>query len=404
MVDKMEQLGLYNINDKKPLAHRVRPTKLEDFIGQKKAIRIIQKMIEKKELVNLLIYGPTGSGKTTLSKIIAKMLDYNFEYLNAINTGVARVKEVSDRAKNNYNLTGKRTILLFDEIHRFNKAQQDSLLQDIEEGSIILIGSTTENPYYSLNRAIISRCVVIHFEKLSDDEILKIVRKVSEKYNIEIDSDIEKYILSICDGDARTALNVLELIDKTDLETVKEGINVRQRYDTEDKYNRISALIKSIRGSDVDSSLYWLASMIDGGEDIEYIARRLVISASEDIGLANVNALNVATSTMLSIEKIGLPEARIILAECVVYLALSPKSNSSYLGINRALEDIRVNGVQNVPLHLTKVGKNKYLYPHDYKNHYVAQKYMEKEEKYYEFSDNKFEKNMKDVWEKIKDK
>lgn len=404
MVDKMEQLGLYNINDKKPLAHRVRPTKLEDFIGQKKAIRIIQKMIEKKELVNLLIYGPTGSGKTTLSKIIAQMLDYNFEYLNAINTGVARVKEVSDRAKNNYNLTGKRTILLFDEIHRFNKAQQDSLLQDIEEGSIILIGSTTENPYYSLNRAIISRCVVIHFEKLSDDEILKIVRKVSEKYNIEIDSDIEKYILSICDGDARTALNVLELIDKTDLETVKEGINVRQRYDTEDKYNRISALIKSIRGSDVDSSLYWLASMIDGGEDIEYIARRLVISASEDIGLANVNALNVATSTMLSIEKIGLPEARIILAECVVYLALSPKSNSSYLGINKALEDIRVNGVQNVPIHLTKVGKNKYLYPHDYKNHYVAQKYMEKEEKYYEFSDNKFEKNMKDVWEKIKDK
>lgn len=404
MVDNMEQLGLYNINNKKPLAHRVRPTRLEDFIGQKKAIRIIQKMIEKKELVNLLIYGPTGSGKTTLSKIIAKMLDYNFEYLNAINTGVAKVKEVSDRAKNNYNLTGKRTILLFDEIHRFNKAQQDSLLQDIEEGSIILIGSTTENPYYSLNRAIISRCVVIHFEKLSDDEILKIVRKVSGKYSIEIDSDIEKYILSICDGDARTALNVLELIDKTDLETVKEGINVRQRYDTEDKYNRISALIKSIRGSDVDASLYWLASMIDGGEDIEYIARRLVISASEDIGLANVNALNVATSTMLSIEKIGLPEARIILAECVVYLALSPKSNSSYLGINRALEDIRVNGVQNVPIHLTKVGKNKYLYPHDYKNHYVAQKYMEKEEKYYEFSDNKFEKNMKDVWEKIKDK
>lgn len=398
----MEQLGIYNFDEKKPLAFMARPTKLKDFVGQKNAINIISKMIEKKELVNLLIYGPSGSGKTTLSKIIAKELDYNFEYLNAINVGVAKVKEVSDRAKKNFSMTGKKTILLFDEIHRFNKAQQDSLLQDIEEGSIILIGSTTENPFFSLNRAIISRCVVIHFNKLANCEILEIVRRASEKYKIEIDESIEKYILSISDGDARTALNVLELINKTDLETVKEGINVRQRYDTEDKYNRISALIKSIRGSDENASIYWLSSMIDAGEDIMYIARRLVISASEDIGLANVNALNVAVSTMLAVEKIGLPEARIILAECVIYLALSPKSNSAYNAINKALEDIRYNGVQDVPLHLTKVGANKYLYPHNYNNHYVAQKYMGKKEKYYEFSDNKFEKNMKEIWKKIK--
>lgn len=404
MVDNMEQLGIYNFNEKKPLAFMARPTKLEEFVGQKNAIKIISKMIEKKELVNILIYGPSGSGKTTLSKIIAKEMDYNFVYLNAINVGVSKVKEVSDRAKQNFSMTGKKTILLFDEIHRFNKAQQDSLLQDIEDGSIILIGSTTENPFYSLNRAIISRCVVIHFNKLSDNEIIEIIRKNAKKYYIEIDESVEKYILSICDGDARTALNVLELIDKTDLETVKLGINVRQRYDTEDKYNRISALIKSIRGSDENASVYWLSSMLDAGEDILYIARRLVISASEDIGLANVNALNVAVSAMMAVEKIGMPEARIILSECVIYLALSPKSNSAYNAVNSAMEDIRLNGVQNVPIHLTKLGANKYVYPHNYPNHYIKQKYMEKEEKYYEFSDNKFEKNMKEVWKKIKNK
>lgn len=403
MVDNMEQLGIYNSSEKKPLAYLSRPTKLSDFVGQKYAIKIIKKMLDKKELVNLLIYGPSGSGKTTISKIIAKQLDYNYEYLNAINTGVSKVKEVSDRAKQNLIMTGKKTILLFDEIHRFNKSQQDSLLQDIEDGSIILIGSTTENPYYSLNKAIISRCVVIHFEKLSDLEISEIIRNVSSRYKIDIDSEVEKYILSICDGDARTAINVLDLINKTDLETVKNGINIKQRYDDEDKYNRISALIKSIRGSDENSAIYWLASMIDAGEDVAYIARRLVISASEDIGLANVNALNVAVSTLNAVEKIGLPEARIILAECVIYLCLSPKSNSAYNAINFALEDIKINGTQKVPIHLTKKGANKYIYPHNFENHYVKQKYMEKYKQFYNFSDNKFEKSMNEIWKKIKE-
>lgn len=403
MVDKMDQLGIFHNEEIKPLAYRARPTKLEDFVGQTFSIRIIQKMIEKKKLVNMLIYGPSGCGKTTLSKIIAKEMNYNFEYLNAIKCGVSSIKEVSKRAKDYMAATGKKTILLFDEIHRFNKAQQDSLLQDIEEGEIILIGATTENPYYTLNKAIISRCIVLKFEKLKDEDIRKILKEVCDKFSINIDEEVTKYILSIADGDARTALNVLELIEQTDLEMVKNGINIQQRYDASDKYDRISALIKSIRGSDENAAVYWLATMLDAGEDIKYIARRLVISASEDVGLANVQALNVAVSTMKAIEEIGMPEARIILAECVIYLALSPKSNSAYKAINKALEHIRENGVQKVPVHLTKLGSNKYIYPHDYTNHYIKQKYMEKYIKFYNSADNKFEKKLKDFWDKIKE-
>lgn len=298
--------------------------------------------------------GTSGTGKTTLSRILAKELGYNIEYLNAINTGVQEVKSVCLRAKEMMNLNNKKTILLFDEIHRFNRSQQDSLLQDIEEGNVILIGTTTENPFYNLNKALVSRCVVLKFDKLSTDEILKIVDNVSKKYDIQVTEEIRRYILSIYDGDARIAINTLELIGKVGFDVVKQGLDIRRRYNDSDKYDRISAMIKSIRGSDENASIYWLASMIDGGEDILYIARRLVILASEDIGLANVKALDVAVSCMRAVEKIGLPEARIILAECVIYLALSPKSNSSYNAINSALENIRENGVQDVPKHLTR--------------------------------------------------
>ncbi len=398
----MEQLGIYENKSKRPLAFESRPIDLDDFYGQEEAMKIIKKMLDKKELVNLIIFGPPGTGKTTISKIIAKKLGYNFEYLNAINSGVANVKETSNRAKAHNQMTGEKTILLFDEIHRFNKAQQDSLLQDLEDGNLILIGSTTENPYYNLNRAIISRCVVLEFKKLSDEDIEKIVLSVAKKNDIEIDKNALKYILSISQGDARYALNILELIAKTDLETVKNGINIKKEYDTGAKYDRISAMIKSIRGSDPDAAVYWLSSLLVGGEDLMYIARRLVISASEDIGLANPTALNLAVSAMNAVEKIGMPEARIILAECAIYLATSPKSNTAYNAVNKAMQIIYDNGVQDIPFHLTKQGASKYLYPHNYNNNYVKQNYMNKYLNLYVYGNNKYESKIKEYWKKIK--
>lgn len=398
----MEQLGIYDFKNDPPLAFKSRPKTLDDFFGQEKTLEIIRKMIEKKELVNMIIYGPSGVGKTTISKLIADKLGYNFEYLNAVKVGTTAIKEVSKRAEEYRRLTGEKTILLFDEIHRFNKAQQDSLLQDLEDGNLILIGSTTENPYYTLNKAILSRSIVIEFKKLKNIDIKKIVLNVVEKNNIEIDDEILEYIISVASGDARYAINILELILKTDLNTVKNSIEIQQRYDEGDKYDRISAMIKSIRGSDPDASVYWLGSMLVGGEDISYIARRLVISASEDIGLANPMALNIAVSAMNAVEKIGMPEARIILSECVIYLALSPKSNSSYNAINSVIDEINTKGVQDVPIHLTKIGKNKYRYPHNYDNHYVSQEYMNKKIKFYKESNNKFEQKTKEYWEKIK--
>lgn len=400
----MEQLGIHSNFSKEPLAYLSRPQSLEDFVGQGKAVGIIKKMIQKKEIVNIIIYGPPGTGKTTISKIIAKELGYNFQYLNAINSGVSNVKEVSQNAKTTFNLTGEKTILLFDEIHRFNRMQQDSLLQDLEDGSLILIGSTTENPYYSLNKALISRCIVIEFKKLSDEDIAVLVKRIANKNNILIDDDILKYIYSVADGDARLAINILDLISKTDLETVKSGINIKERYDDSNKYDRISAMIKSIRGSDVDSAIYWMSSMLVAGEDPMYIARRLVISASEDIGLANPNALNVAVSAMLAVEKIGMPEARIMLSECIAYLALSPKSNSTYLAVDKAIDIINQEGVQDVPLHLTKKGASLYKYPHNFEDSYIHQEYMNKKLKIYEAKSNKIESALNEAWKKIREK
>lgn len=402
MVDKMDQLSLYETKENKPLAHLFRPNKIDDFYGQETSINVIKKMLEKKEMLNLIIYGPSGTGKTTLARIICNELEYNLVYINAINTSSTKIKEIAKSSKEKYKLTGKKTVVLLDEIHRFNKLQQDSLLEDIEYGNFIIIATTTENPYYELNKAIISRCIVIKFDKLNDENISNIIRDIAKKSKIQIDDEIEKYILSVCDGDARIAINILELIEKTDINTVKIGVDIKEKYSKEEKYDRISALIKSIRGSDVDATVYWLSSLISSGEDISYIARRLVISASEDIGLANINAMNIATSTMLAIEKIGLPEARIILSNCAVYLALSPKSNSSYLAVNKALEDIEKNGVMNVPYHLQVKGRDKYLYPHDYENNYVKQKYMDKAKTFYNFANNKHEKLFKEYWKKIK--
>lgn len=398
----MEQLGIFSNYEKKPLSIISRPENFNEFYGQEKQLEIIKRMIDNKKLVNLIIYGPSGVGKTTISKIIAKSMGYEIYHLNATKIGVTSIKEISKQAIDLYKLNGKKTILLFDEIHRFNKAQQDSLLEDLEEQNILLIATTTENPYYSLNKAILSRCIVIEFKKLEDNDIINIVKLSAKKNKIQVDKDILEYIVNISQGDARYALNILELIQKTDYETVKNSIEIQQRYSINDKYDRISALIKSIRGSDVDASIYWLASMLVANEDILYIARRLTILASEDIGLANPNAINIATSCMYAVMQIGMPEARIILAECVAYLALSPKSNSSYMAINKAIDHIEKNGVQTVPVHLTKNGKNLYKYPHDFENSYVSQEYLNKKLNIFSFKNNRIENKMKEYWDKIK--
>lgn len=392
----MEQLGFFSNDINKPLAYKYRPKVFTDFIGQEKAVSVLKKLIEKNEMINTVIFGPPGVGKTTFAKLIASTLDYNFEYLNAIKSGVSDIKEVLKKAKETLLLSGKKTILLFDEIHRFSKSQQDSLLQDLEDGNIILIGSTTENPYYSLNKAIISRCLVVEFKKLSKENIENIVRRIAKLENISIDDEIIQYIQDVCSGDARSAINILEVLSKTDINSVKQGLTISRSYDNDDKYDRISAMIKSIRGSDENSAVYWLSSMLIDGEDPMYIARRLVIAASEDIGLANPNALKIAVSTMQAVEKIGMPECRIILSECTIYLSLSPKSNSAYVAVNKAFDNISENGVQKVPFHLTKAGASKYKYPHNYENHYVNQKYMEKEIKLYEPCDNKIERALKE--------
>lgn len=383
----MDQLSIYSNSYNKPLAYTKRPTRLEDFVGQDEAIKIIKKIIEKKDIPNMIIYGPPGCGKSTIARIIANLVDYEFVYLNAIKSSVVDIKQIVQNAKNNLNFSGRRTLLLFDEIHRFNKAQQDVFLEDLESGDITLIATTTENPFYRLNKAISSRSVIIKFEKLTKENIELIVKNACKN----VESDELDFIKQNSNGDARQALNLLDLILKTDLDTVKNGIDIQNTYDDNDKYHRISAMIKSIRGSDADASVYWLASMLNDGQDPLYIARRLCISASEDIGLANPQAMVIANSAYQMAKEIGMPEIRIILSECAIYLALSPKSNSAYNAINKAMQIINENGSQNVPIHLRNENSHLYKYPHDYKNHYVKQWYMENKIKLYNHCDNKIE-------------
>lgn len=396
MVDNM---NLYTY-DKIPLAIKYRPKKIEDFYGQEHIKKIIINMLEKNKMISLIFYGPSGIGKTTLAKIIAENLGYNYEYLNAIKASKTDIIAISEKAKNSTN----KTVLFFDEIHRFNKLQQDSLLEDLENGNIILIGATTENPYYSINKALISRVLLLEFKKLSKEDILKILKKITFEENYNYKDEILEYLADISNGDARYAINILETLKEADLLNgdLEEISNVLNRRIYADKYDAISAMIKSIRGSDPDASIYWMAKLLIGGEDPMYIARRLVISASEDIGLANINAINVANSCMQAVKEIGMPEARIILSECIIYLALSPKSNSAYMAINKAIDEINQNTILDVPFHLRKIGKDKYLYPHDYENNYVKQKYMDIEKKIYYPGNNKFEKNMKEIWKEIK--
>jgi len=409
----MNTLFKKNYDVIRPLAYTMRPETLDEYIGQKKIIgkgSILRKLIEKGKMINSIFFGPPGTGKTSLGVLISNELDYSFEKLNATTANLNDFRQVIDRANRRLELENKRTLLFLDEIHRFNKLQQDALLPHTEDGLIVLIGATTENPYYALNNALLSRSMIFEFEKLNKDEILKLMNNALTYKDMKLDSEIKFYIEELSSGDGRVALNYLELIlevgKSMNLEEVENLLKKRKAgyHKKEDKYNTISAFIKSIRGSDPDAAIYWLAKMLDGGEDPRYIARRLLISASEDVGLANPEALNMANVAILACEKIGMPEVKIILSEVTIYLAISSKSSSSYDAINSAMKDIKNRVIEEVPIHLTDLGKKDYKYPHEYEGNFVYQEYKKDNKVYYLPQNNKNEKlileKLNKLWKK----
>ncbi len=386
-----------------PLAERLRPKNLEEYIGQAHLVgpgAVLRRMIELKQVASFILWGPPGVGKTTLAKIISNQLDVPFFTLSAIHSGVKEVRDVLDKCKETGLFRKGRPILFIDEIHRFNKAQQDSLLGAVENGTVTLIGATTENPSFEVIRPLLSRCQVYVLKPLEEDDLLKLLHRALHE-DVELkqrmfDVQQTEALFRFSGGDARKLLNILDLlVSAEDGETIViNNHTVTERlqenpaaYDKggEMHYDIISAFIKSIRGSDPDAALYWLARMVEAGEDPAFIARRLVISAAEDIGLANPNALLMANACFDALQNIGWPEGRIVLAEATVYLASSPKSNSAYLAIDKALDVVRQTGNLPVPLHLRNAptslmkkldyGKD-YKYAHNYPGHFVRQEYM----------------------------
>ena len=388
----------------KPLAERMRPVTLDGYIGQQHLVgegAVLRRMIESGKISSFILWGPPGVGKTTLAQIIAHTLETPFYTLSAVTSGVKDVREVIDRAKGGRFFDSKSPILFIDEIHRFSKSQQDSLLGAVEQGTVTLIGATTENPSFEVIRPLLSRCAVYVLKSLGKEDLLKLLdRAIHEDVELskkQITVEQTDALLRFSGGDARKLLNILELVTDTgrdDLPVVITDDLVTERlqqnplaYDKggEMHYDIISAFIKSIRGSDPDAAVYWLARMIEGGEEPEFIARRLVILASEDIGLANPNALLLANAAFDTVHKIGWPEARIPLAEAAIYLATSPKSNSAYMAIGEALSFVKQTGNQPVPLHLRnaptelmeQLGYAKgYKYAHDYEGHFVEQQFL----------------------------
>jgi putative ATPase len=415
-----------------PLPLRIRPEKLEDFIGQEHLLgpgKPLRKIIESDRIPSLLFYGPPGCGKTALAMIIANMTKKNFVSLNAVTSTVSDVREVINRAREVLNKEGKGTILFLDEISHFNKLQQDALLKDVEDGTITLIGATIHNPFFYINTPLLSRALIFEFKPLSDEDIKKIIenalknKKGLGKYKIKITEQAIEFICKKSQGDARKALNTLEFTVLTsdvekdgyiliDLNKVKECVDKYFIYDRSDDthYDTISAFIKSMRGSDPDSALYYLARMIVSGEDPRFIARRMLIFASEDIGNADPQALILANSCYQAVEVVGMPEAKIILAQTVIYLSTAPKCNSSYLAIEKAIEEVENERLSEVPDHLKgtgykgaeKLGRGKgYLYPHDFPGHFVIQKYRENEKKIYFPQDIGYESKIKKFLEEI---
>ena len=396
------------MNSNEPLAFRMRPRNLEEYVGQEHVLskdKILYRTIKADRLSSIILFGPPGCGKTSLARVISETTKYKFYKINAVTAGVADIKRVIEETKNfMLNPMGK-SILFIDEIHRFNKLQQDALLPYVENGTVILIGATTENPYFEVNKALISRSMVIKLNPLTEENIYQVLKNALERedglgeYNIKIEEKTLKKLAQIANGDVRTALNGLEVatlttamsedgyIHLTD-EIIKNSVQSRKAIfdkNGEEHYDNISAFIKSMRGSDPDAAVFYLARALNGGEDPMFLARRIMICASEDVGMANPNALVVANSAMQAVHMVGMPEARILLSEAAIYVATSPKSNASYMAINKALEDVQNKDTGEVPMHIRnapiekmrELGYNEgYLYPHDFPGHYVEQQYL----------------------------
>ena len=391
-----------------PLAYRMRPKNLDDYVGQEHIIgkdKLLYRTIKADKLSSLILWGPPGCGKTSLAKVISETTKYKFTRLNAVTSGVVDIKNAIEEADNPLLNPSGKCILFIDEIHRFNKLQQDALLPYVENGTVILIGATTENPYFEVNKALISRSMVVKLEPLKKEDIIKIIKNTLKSkdglgnYNIKISDETIEKIADISNGDVRTALNGLELavsttkmnkdgfIELTD-EVMSESMITKKAFfdkSGDSHYDNISAFIKSMRGSDADAAVFYLARALNVGEDPMFLARRITICASEDVGLANPNALVVANSAMQAVNMIGMPEARIILSEAAIYVAKSPKSNSAYVAINKALEDVSSKDTGTIPMHIRNspakgmeqfgYGKG-YKYPHDYPGHIVKQQYL----------------------------
>lgn len=417
-----------------PLAVRMRPRAIDGFVGQEHILgkdKLLRRLIESDKITSLILYGPPGCGKTTLALIISERTKSHFERINAASNNVADIRRIIDAAKKRASMDGRRTILLIDEIHRFNKAQQDVLMPDVEAGNPVLIGTTTHNPFFYVNQALLSRSQVFEFKKLSDEAVAAIIKSaLKDKENglgnipIAMDDDALKHLVKTCEGDARRALSALEVgalttaagKDKKVHFTMKVAEESIQKkavvYDKDEDghYDTISAFIKSMRGSDPDAVLYWLAKMIYAGEDPRFIARRIVICAAEDVGNADPQALVVANAAMQVSEFVGMPEARIPLAQAAVYVACAPKSNAAYLGIESALKDVEEGKTLEVPNHLKDAsldaeafghGKD-YKYAHDFKDHYVKQEYKPSDKKYYIPTTMGYEAKIKEWLERLR--
>ena len=423
-----------------PLAARMRPQTLDEVVGQQHIIgkdKLLYRAIKADKLSSLIFYGPPGTGKTTIAKVIANTTQAEFVVLNATIAGKKDMEEVVSKAKDTFGMYGRRTILFIDEIHRFNKSQQDYLLPFVEDGTVILIGATTENPYFEVNGALISRSVIFELKPLTKEDVKELISRAvydTEKgmgsYDAVIDDDALEFLADIAGGDARHALNAVELgIISTDraedgkihitLQVAEECIQRRAvRYDKkgDNHYDTISAFIKSMRGSDPDAAVYYLSRMLYAGEDVTFVARRIMVHAAEDVGLADPTALQVAVAASLAAERVGMPEARIILAEAAMYVATAPKSNSVVCAIDEAMEEVARTGDLTIPAALqdthykgaAKLGRGQgYLYPHSFENNYVEQQYMPdavKDRVFYHPSDNGHEKEIKELFTRIKGK
>ncbi len=392
----------------KNLSNLLRPTNLENFVGQSHIIakeKVLYKLIKSKEIPHLFFHGKPGTGKTTLAKIIAKQIDTDYYYFNATTIKVEDLRKVFDRYKNAL----IKPLIFIDEVHRLSKNQQEVLLPVMENYDAIIIGASTENPFFTLTSAIRSRSFLFEFKALTKDELIQILELAQKELQIDLNDDSIDYLINTSSGDARAMLNLLDFAYKVDSRVSRETLKeLRQNVlgdgvsSSNSHYDLASAMIKSLRGSDIDAALYYLARLIEGGESVEFIVRRLVIFASEDIGNANPNAINLAVSTMQAVSKIGYPESRIILGQCAIYLASSPKSNSSYLAINKALNEVKNGKILEIPTHINSQHHG-YKYPHDFGG-YVEQKYLSEEIDLYHSLNIGFEKTLNDWVEKIKNK